>query len=223
MSVARAAALLPLLLAAAPARAEEDAQVWGAASANLAVGGDWVGYMDVQVRTSNDASRLNQVLLRPAIGYKLSPTTTIFLGYAHAFTNPPGPAQSNENRIWQQASYRVFGDGKGVTLAGRSRLEQRLVDTGEDTGVRARQQLRLTAPLNQRGLQGVGWSELFVALNDTDWGQRGGLDRMRAFAGISAPLSDQLRLEPGYMAEFVRLRGEDRTNHIASMTLNLSL
>lgn len=219
----RALAASLALLTSTPALAEDDFQAWGAVTATISLDKKLVVWFDGQARTSNDASRLNQVLLRPGIGYRVSPTTTLFVGYAHAFTNPPGPARTNEHRLWQQASFRIAGDGRGVTLSGRSRLEQRFLVQGEDTGVRLRQMLRLTAPIGEQGMQAVGWSELFLGLNRTDWGQPSGFDRSRTFAGISVPLSRTLRAEPGYMYERIRQRGDDRHNHIASVTLNLTL
>jgi hypothetical protein len=221
--IRRAVAASLAVLTTTPALAEDDVQAWGAVTATVPVDDKLVVWLEGQARTSNDVSRLNQVLLRPGLGYRVSPTTTLFVGYAHVFTNPPGPARTNEHRVWQQATFRIAGDGRGLTLSGRSRLEQRSLVQGEDTGVRYRQLLRLTAPVGRQGLQAVGWSELFLGLNRTDWGQPTGFDRARNFAGLSVPLSRTIRAEPGYMYEPIRQRGADRHNHIASVTLNLTL
>lgn len=211
------------LLAAAPAIAEDDFQPWLAATATIPVADRLVVWLEAQARTSDDASRLNQILLRPALGLKVSPTTTLFLGYAFVPTNPPGPARSREHRIWQQALFRIAGDGRGVSLSARSRLEQRFREEDGDVGHRFRQLVRLTAPIDDQGVQAVAWSEPFIGLNETAWGQPAGLDRWRNFLGISVPVASTLRIEPGYMNEVVEQRGQDRMNHIASVTLNLSL
>lgn len=216
-------ALPPLLLAASPALAEEDVQPWLAVTATIPVADRVVVWLEGQARTSNDASRLNQILLRPALGYKATSTTTLFAGYAFVPTNPPGPARFNEHRIWEQATFRILGDGRGITLSGRSRLEQRFREGDGDVGHRFRQLIRLTAPVDAKGTQAVVWSEPFIGLNDTRWGQPGGLDRWRNFIGVSLPVASTLRIEPGYMNEVVEQRGPDRMNHIASLTLNFSL
>lgn len=219
----RSVALLSLLFAASPAAAEEDFQPWIAATATIPVAERVVVWLEGQARTSNDGSRLNQVLLRPALGLKVSPTTTLFAGYAFVATNPPGPASTREHRIWQQASFRIAGDGQGVTVTGRSRLEQRFREDDGDVGHRLRQQIRLVAPIDGKGTQAVVWSEAFLGLNSTRWGQPGGLDRWRNSLGVSFPVGSTLRIEPGYINEAIRQRGPNRMNHIANVSLNLSL
>lgn len=215
--------LAPALLFAMPAHAEEDIQGWAAATATVPVDDKIVIWLEAQGRFSDDITRLGQLLIRPGVGYKVSRATTLFAGYAYVRTSPAGGAVTHEHRIWQQAVWRAVGDGKTVTLSGRSRLEQRFVQGTGDVGVRFRQLLRLTAPIDRQGTQAVGWTEGFFGLNDTQAGQRTGFDRMRNFAGVSLPVNDQMRLEPGYMNEYVRRRGaDDRMNHIASVTMNLN-
>ena len=53
-------------------------------------------------------------------------------------------------------------------------------------------------------------------------GQRTGFDRLRSFVGVSVPVSRTMRLEPGYMNEYVNGRPDDHANHIASVTMNLN-
>lgn len=216
-------ALFSILLAAATAApshaAESDIQAWGAATATIPAGDRLVVWLEAQGRFSDDAGRLGQLLLRPGVGVKLDPTTTAFLGYAYVRTDPIGPARTHEHRIWQQLSFRAVGDGKSLTVTGRTRFEQRFVEGSSDMGLRLRQLLRLTAPL-AGPVRAVGWAEGFVALDDTRWGQRGGLDRVRGFTGVAFPVSKTLSLEPGYLGEYVRRPGRDRMNHIASLTLN---
>lgn len=216
------APLSAALLFSTPAMADEDAQAWAAATATIPVDDKIVVWLEAQGRFSDDASRLGQLLLRPGIGYKVSPGTTVFAGYAYVRTDPVGPVRTTEHRIWQQVSWRALGDGKSTTLSGRSRLEQRFVNGTRDVGVRFRQLLRLTTPVSKSGVQAVGWSELFLGLNDTQAGQRTGFDRLRSFAGVSVPVGKSLRLEPGYMNEYVKGRTDDRANHIASLTMNLN-
>jgi hypothetical protein len=222
-TVPRLVACSLALVAASPAAAEEDFQPWFAATATVPVGERALVWLEGQARTSDDASRLNQVLLRPAVGLRVSPAATLFAGYAFVATNPRGPGSSKEHRIWQQALIRILGDGKGITLSSRSRLEQRFREDDGDTGHRLRQLVRLTAPIGSAGTQAVIWSEPFIGLNGTAWGQPAGLDRWRNFVGVSVPVAATLRVEPGYMNEVVEQRGPDRMNHIASLTLNLSL
>lgn len=72
-------ALAAIALPNAAKAAEEDANIW---LARTALGGDLVLWLEAQERFTNDGSRLGQLLVRPAIGYKLDKTTTAYIGYA---------------------------------------------------------------------------------------------------------------------------------------------
>jgi hypothetical protein len=126
--------------------------------------------------------------------------------------------QHNEHRLWQQIGFRLAGDGKGVTLTGRTRLEQRWMEGSDDMGWRLRQQLRLTAPLSGK-VRAVAWSEAFVSLDDTSWGQNSGLDRCRNSVGLSVPVSKAVTIEPGYINQWVVRSGQDRVHHIGNLSV----
>lgn len=212
-------ALAAMSLFAAPASAnEEDANIWLAQTATVNLGDDMTLSLEAQERFTNDASRVGQLLVRPAIGYRLDSTTTVSLGYAYVHTDPLAGAASDEHRIFQQLSTRLAGDGRGVTVTARTRLEQRFFEGQDGTGWRLRQQLRLTAPLVGKARLAV-WTEPFIGLNQTSF-QRDGIGLWRNFAGLSVPLDRGLTIEPGYLNQQVRRVGRDRTDHVASLTLS---
>lgn len=211
--------LAVLSLLATPALAsEEDANIWLAQTTTINLGGDMTLWLEAQERFTNDASRLGQILVRPAIGYKLDSTTTVSLGYAYVHTDPLVGASSEEHRIFQQLSTRILGDGRGVTVTSRTRIEQRFFEGQNGTGWRLRQQVRLTAPLTGKARLAL-WSEPFIGFNQTRF-QRDGIGLWRNFAGVSIPLSRQLSIEPGYLNQQVRRVGRNRTDHVASLTLS---
>lgn len=80
MGTCRLSLVLPALLLAAPARAEvrEDGQVWFQAVAQGQVAGDLVYFAELQPRFSADSSVLAQMLIRPAIGVKLTDRLTVY-------------------------------------------------------------------------------------------------------------------------------------------------
>ena len=119
---AAAGAIVALALPSAAQATDEDTNIWLAQTAQVDLGKGAVLWLEAQERFTNDASRLGQFLVRPAIGYKLDKTTTVFVGYAYVMTDPVGPAKSHEHRIFQQLSFRLLGDGKGVTVTGRTRF-----------------------------------------------------------------------------------------------------
>ncbi len=207
------------VLAGAPLHAaEEDSHLWGAAIISADVSKDVVVTMEGVARLTDDVSRLGQSILRPSIGYRLGKNTVVSLGYAYVATDPTGPVSSDEHRIWQQLAFRVAGEGTGLTVTGRTRIEQRWVEGRGDMGWRLRQQLRATAPLTGKTRAFV-WSEAFVSLDDTSWGQRSGLDRWRNSVGLAIPVTKAVTVEPGYINQWVVARGHDRVHHIANVSL----
>jgi hypothetical protein len=209
------------LVAAAPAAAMDgDIQAWATVNLTAPVSNHLSVNVEAQTRLTDDVTRAGQVSLRPSISWRIADTRTLLLGYAYLRSDPLGGAVRNEHRIWQQAAYRIAGRN-GVRLYGRTRLEQRFVAGRDDTGWRIRQQLRITAPIG--GARAVVSGEPFYALNGTEWGQRQGFDQLRTFAGVNIPLNDVASVEPGYLNQMLFRRGEDRMNHIASLTLNLRI
>ncbi|MEY4889707.1 MAG: hypothetical protein RIQ75_837 [Pseudomonadota bacterium] len=208
------------ILATAPLHAaEEDTHLWGVVIVSADVSKDVVITMEGAARLTDDASRLGQTILRPSIGYKLGKNTIATVGYAYAATDPVGPASSDEHRLSQQLTFRVAGNGSGLTVTGRTRFEQRWFEGRDDMGWRLRQQLRATAPLTGK-TRAVVWSEAFLSLDDTSWGQRSGLDRWRNSVGLSVPVTKTVTIEPGYINQWVSSRGLDRVHHIANVSLS---
>lgn len=193
---------------------ENDLNGWGVITSSIETGEKTFIWLEAQPRFTTDISRLGQLLLRTGVGYKVSDKTSVVLGYSYIFTDPVGPASSNEHRIWQQLSFNLFGDGKGATLNGRSRLEQRIFEGSGDVGVRFRQQLNLSVPLHNK-LKAVFYTEPFITFNTTNIGQRDGLNVWRNYAGLSFPISKNISFSPGYLNQYVPRVGEDRIDHVA--------
>ncbi|HTG39941.1 DUF2490 domain-containing protein [Sphingomonas sp.] len=213
------ATALAAALAASPAMAEDDVQLWGAFTATGAVKGDLFLWLEGQVRLTDDAGDGVQTLARPAIGMRFAPDAHAIIGYAHVHTNPEAGVTTNEHRIWQQVQFAPVRTGTGAPLViSRTRLEQRMIVGRDDTGWRLRQMVRVQAPIARGGrVQAIAYSEGFFNLNDTNWGARGGIDQWRNFVGIGLPLGEKLRVEPGYLNQTVYRAGENRSNHVLNI------
>lgn len=204
--------------------ADEDGQLWNAVTATgrFQEGGRTRHWLEAQARFGEDATRLGQTLLRAGLGIDATPGASAWLGYAHIHTEPAGAARNRtEHRLWQQWLWSPRRSLLGFEVLSRSRLEQRRLEDFDDTGWRARQFLRLARPLDgQRRWSLVLWDELFVHLDDTDWGADRGLDQNRAFAGLARQLGPALRLEAGYLNQYTR-RAEraDALGHTLSLAL----
>lgn len=216
-------ALAALLSSTATARAAttQDEQAWLNLTAMGSVSGRLVYLAEVQPRIGDGISRVDQLILRGAIGWKLSPRMTVYQGYAHIAVPVEGGRDLNEERSFQQLSW-TLGKPWGGELSSRSRLEQRWRSDGGDTGWRLREMLRYEKPLKpgSQAVNALVSVEGFVALNDTDWGARGGFDQLRSFAGAEIAVKGASTLEIGYLNQIVnQTRGRTRVNHVASITL----
>lgn len=216
-----AAASLIALPATARAQTSSDEQVWVNLTAMGSISGKLVYFAEWQPRLGDGVSRLDQMLLRGAVGWKLSPTMTLYQGYAHVVVPIEGGRDVNEERSFQQLSW-TLGKPWGGELSSRTRLEQRWRSDGSDMGWRLREMLRYEKPLKpgSNTVNALVYSEGFVALNDTDWRVKGGFDQVRTFLGAELGLKGASTMEIGYLNQIIDRRGgATRINHVASVTL----
>ncbi|MBV1687016.1 DUF2490 domain-containing protein [Novosphingobium sp. G106] len=207
-----------------PSHAEtsQDEQVWLQIVAQGPVAGKVVYLAELQPRFGDRAKGLSQMVIRGAVGVKISDRVTIYQGYANARTPVAGRTDTVENRSFQQISW-ALGNPGGVALTSRTRLEQRWFSTGDEVGWRLRGSIRAAVPVRADGkIKLIGSVEVFVALDDTDWGARSGLDRVRGFAGVELPFSGKSTVELGYLNQYVNgANGRDQMDHVAAINLVL--
>jgi hypothetical protein len=181
----------------------------------------WLFWFDSHARFGDDISELDTSIIRPALGWQISPNTSVWLGYARVTGHAADP-NIEEDRIWQQALYRV-GELAGGQLSARSRIEQRMRDEDSDIGVRLRQFFRWVRPVQNSDLSYVVGNELFINLNDADWGQNDGFNQNRLFLGLNYRIDETYRVEFGYMNNYIHRDGtEDHMNNIISSTISVS-
>jgi hypothetical protein len=218
-----AAALACAACLAQPARAEtsHDEQLWINLTAMGSISERAVYFVEFQPRTGDGVSRVDQLLMRAAIGWKLSPGVSVYQGYGHIVVPIEGGRDVNEERSFQQLNL-AMGKPLGGELSSRTRLEQRWRSNGRDVGWRLRSMVRFEKALraDSDAINALVWAEPFVALNDTDWGARAGFDQLRSFAGVELGLPGASTAELGYLNQIVDQRGGDRRmNHVASVTV----
>lgn len=214
-------ALLATWFTSLSAVANEDSNIWMVTNLTKQINEKLSVNMEGQWRFVDDGSAFGQRLLRPSATYKLNDTFSLTAGYVHVLTNPRNRESFDENRPWQQLGYKLFKNDYGVSFRGRSRIEQRFVETGDDLGWRYRQYFRLDVPVErQSATRLVWWNEMFFELNNTDWGQRDELDQTRNFVGVSFPALDYLRVETGYLNQYINRVDRNIQNHTFASYLN---
>ncbi len=180
----------------------------------------WHYWVDAQARYPDAGSGINQLLIRPGIGYSISPTMSVWVGYARFRTHGASGNTVTEDRYWQQLSW-ALGRWGGGALSTRFRLEQRDLSTGSDTGVVLRAQLKYVRKLSMDGdTDLIASFEPFVDLKDTDWGADSGLSQNRLYIGLGWKLTQKTGLEVGYQNQYRFIdSGEDRMDHLAMIAL----
>jgi len=216
-------AAVSTLLAATPAAAQtdNDAQVWVNLTATGSIKDRLIYFAEIQPRAADDASRLDQLILRPAIGWKLSDRVSVFQGYARVVTYVGDRDARREDRSFQQVTW-TLPQGRRAEIQSRTRLEQRWRDDGDDMGLRLREMIRgeIAFARDGRGVRALGYAELFVGLNRTDWNTRPGFDQLRSFAGVEVPVGARSTIEAGYLNQLADRSGRAvRMNHVASLAL----
>jgi hypothetical protein len=159
-------------------------------------------------------------VIRPMVGYQASKQVSLWVGYTRVEQFPSGRAQTTENRLFQQLSWNMGKLGT-VSLASRTRLEQRFFANGGGSAWRLREQLKASVPLTGSKVSIVVTTEPFVTLQSSVSGSSSGLEQWRSFIGVNVPLTHRVSLEAGYMNRYiVRRNAPDRIDHIFPLTLS---
>ena len=126
-----------------------DFRLWTPVYLTVKLPSKFIAYMEANPRIGDDVTNIDQLLLRPAIGYQLTEHLSLWQGYAWVgnFNQPHTPPQSpffQESRIFQQAIYtQKFGDFRFMS---RTRMEERWIEHAAGTALRFRQMFKLSYP-----------------------------------------------------------------------------
>lgn len=180
---------------------------------NKTIDSKWNLHHEIQYRNYNALGDLEQLLLRTGLGYTFNNgTANALLGYGFILSenyieNSNDKTSVNEHRIYQQfISKQTLGP---VKLSHRYRLEQRFVESYFK--MRFRYFLGLHVPLyenqdGERKLYLSAYNETFLNTETPVF------DRNRLYGGIGHNISQNIRIEAGYMNQFFESRGRDQFN-----------
>jgi hypothetical protein len=221
-------ALIGLSIALAPMHASaqdrQELQLWSAALGTFdvhPVPPALSFWLDAHARRGGAG---NVVILRPGIGAAIFDWLSVWGGYAWVptFDDATG-ATVHEHRLWEQAQVQ-YRWPFGLLLQGRVRLEQRFSDLGSDIGVRLRIFVRANWQPSADVPIGVAfWDELFLGMNDTDWGAPSGFDQNRMFIGPFLQMAPWARLEAGYLFTYLDRGAADLYAHVVAVNLFLGV
>lgn len=195
---------------------KQDFRLWAPIYLTVPLSPSFMGYMDVTPRFGDDVSNLDQLLLRPAIGYKLTDQVSLWQGYAWVGNYQPTFVQ--ENRLFQQLLY--IERFPFVKLTSRSRTEERFIDHTDGTSFRIRTMLRGDFPLPRiPDWALVVYDEIFVNLNTVGNGPESGFDQNRFFLGLNRKFMKQFNMDVGYQMQVHNYRQSALINQINNILL----
>lgn len=198
-----------------------DTQTWTGMMTTAKLGSDRAPFLwtDLHMRRGGPGTTY---LIRPGVGLNVKPWLSVLGGYASIPVDRDEAEGSNEHRIWQQVVLRKVG--ARLSLSSRTRFEQRFGDGASDVGLRLRELVRVAWQPRDGSAYGlVTWDELFIGLNDTDWGAQRGFDQNRLFAGAYVKLQSTVRVELGYLFVFLERGDTDIAAHALATNVFLTL
>jgi len=173
----------------------------------------WNLHHEVQYRNYNAIGDLEQLLLRTGIGYAVADKSNLLLGYGYILSQnyPAGSTEKisvGEHRVFQQ--FITKNKVGKLGLQHRYRFEQRFVEE-QDMKLRFRYFLGLNFPLvvvpdSAREFYLSAYNEIFIASRDKVF------DRNRLYFGLGYKLSPAIKLEAGYMNQFLNNGNRDQMN-----------
>jgi hypothetical protein len=205
--------------------AADDSQLWASTAATVKLSDSWRLSQDATIRVSDNRNGLYEVELNTLLGFVVAKGVTVWAGYTHDPNYSAGDFTVMEHRAREQVTFDKLAEIGGGKLSGRLRTEQRWREGMDGTGWRVRPFVKYSLPLHKGGKTAfVVSAEAFVNLNTNAFQRSSGLDRTRTFVGLSAPLSRAISAEVGYLNQhsFVP-HGPDNDDHVASISINLSL
>ena len=168
---------------------------------------------EVQYRNYNALGDLEQLLLRTGIGMNVTDHANVLLGYgfirSENYTQNDDKTIVNEHRIYQQviAKQKI----KRLGLQHRYRFEQRFIE--DDFKLRCRYFLSLAHPIWK---DAHSFKEFYVSTyNEIFLNTKSNVfDRNRLYGGLGYKINENIRLEIGYMNQFLNAGSRDQTNLI---------
>lgn len=212
------------LLIAAPAWAQDtDSELWLTGTGEVALGEGTAAAAEWINRFSDDSDGLYEIELAASLKHKLGGGWSVGGGYVRVINYADGDVTRTEDRFRADGSYATRAGPFG--LSARLRLEHRIRSDGDDIGYRLRPSIEATLPLGDSAFELFASHESFLPLNDTDWGENAGYDRMRNAVGISWKASKAIGFEAGYLNQYRFGRGvaRDTMDHAFTLSLGISL
>jgi Protein of unknown function (DUF2490) len=178
---------------------------------NQKINSNWNWHNEIQYRSYDIIGDTNQLLIRTGFGYNLSQNNNnLLVGYAYINTqnyveNLNEKLHVNEHRIYQQFItkqnfWRIF-------LQHRYRVEERFLSN--DLKIRFRYLIGVSVPINKKALIEKAiyisaYNEIFIN------SEKPLFDRNRLYGAIGYVVSENIKVEAGFMAQTLENKNKNQ-------------
>jgi hypothetical protein len=214
---------LPALLIPHASQAEVNTNWWGSWAQVVAEGNlsfihpdlsPFRLWLEGQSRWNDDWQDWYQGVARVALGYAISDRATVWVGYSFVPTQIAGTDYFGQQDVWP--AFRYVWPTELGTFTFRTMLEANFIH-GNDPRLFPRQLIRFMRPLEfEPRLSLVLWDEVLARGNNSQWGGEAGFGQNRAFAGGGWSFSPLVRVELGYMHQYI-----DSNDHHSQVMQNM--
>lgn len=206
------------------AQVETRSTAWYSALNSIRLKGKWALQLDFVLRTGDEWKYLQTSMIKPGISYKLSESTTAFVGYNNVHSRViigDVSGYASENQIWEQLFIRHHLFNRLNTLH-RLLLEQRFlnipvvknnsIETGEQSfALRLRYLFRNVLPFKKlenfiKGPYAYAQQEILLNMGDKSAVNGKTYDQLRILTGLGYRFSSKFDLETGYLFRDVATR-----------------
>lgn len=217
-------------VATAHATSRDDFSVWISNTYQTDFGGSpFIAFLELAPRTRNDNNEFAQMIVRPLLGYKLTPKLSVAASYTwQGEYNNQTEFDLATNDIMQQVQW-VDNWTPQINFQYRFRLEQRFFADEGDVGHRMRHRVRWTYSFPESKLYLIALDELFVYFNSIDDAGRfsrsvqTGVNQNRSYVGVGYKLTSHLNMDTGYQLQYVHNYGAaDLVNHVWMTNINVN-
>lgn len=178
----------------------------------------WLYVLYTQTRLINQNHAWQATLFEGGIGRVLSPNQSIWLGYRWSGLNPYN-GFSQENRLWQQLSWRLK-ENNSYKIFSRTRLEESTLSTQSQVSYRLRQRVSIELfGSHIAKLFPLFYDEVFFQLNKTQSTSHQLLSQNRLFLGFKLFTKSSTFWEIGYINQYqwhTPSSPQNQMNHIIS-------
>ena len=180
----------------------------------------WVYDLFSQARYNFAPGQYEQSRIEPALGYKITPNISLWLGDSVIIPNANNVIRSN--RIWQQLLWNVIPNNP-VTIISRTRLEERQNYAEPQWSYVLRERLMVILPqIPTTPFAPVAFDELFVNLNHPNWVNSQVINENRIFAGVRILFKKTVSLDVGYLNQYVCSATTNQDNPVVYVNLNIT-